>query len=203
MDFLQDLLVNPRGVNVVEVAGQLSSRGLEPVSHTPGGGGLVPITELPADGSGAFTVFDPDGNPVFFNTHPPELTEYAQWKAERPEPSMDVPVTLPLGQLVVCFDVKDLAASTRFYRDLGFELAAETEDSATFTALPPHTTTALAPSAYPVLLRRAETAKAHLAFRCEDPKAVAASIRALGIDVEETPHGPAFLDPDGRRVALL
>jgi catechol 2,3-dioxygenase-like lactoylglutathione lyase family enzyme len=205
MSFLDSLLINYRGASIHAVATELAGRGFEIVGHNRPHPELQLMLDengepLPDNECGDFTVIDPDGNPIFFNTHPPERAphEARNWLSD---PAMAADVTIPLGQLVLCFDVKDLATSLRFYQELGLSDLARTADSATMDSLHPQVRDDA--NGFPIRLRQAPAADQRLAFRCEDVDAVAASLRALGIEVLETLDGPAFVDPDDRRVSLM
>ena len=112
-------------------------------------------------------------------------------------------VSLPLGRQVLCYDVKDLEKSSQFYQRMGMQLAETTDDSATFTAIPPHATAAQLETSYLLRLRQANESGQGLAFICEDPAAISAEIQKRDIPMVETQYGPAFIDPQGRQVALI
>ncbi|MGJ8634098.1 MAG: VOC family protein [Luteolibacter sp.] len=54
----EPLMLNFRGANLNDVAAYLRSKGME----------SVPEVEVESDGSTGFTVTDPDGNLIYFNT---------------------------------------------------------------------------------------------------------------------------------------
>jgi catechol 2,3-dioxygenase-like lactoylglutathione lyase family enzyme len=101
----------------------------------------------------------------------------------------------------MCLDIKDLAASVRFYEELGLDVLHSTADSPTLGSL--HPQGLQNPTAFPIRLHQAPVAEARFSFRCDDVETAAASIRRLGINVVATPDGPAFVDPDDRRVVLM
>lgn len=195
--------MNFRGGNMRELASELSRRGFEPKTASPNTRGDVDLTELPVDGGGGFLLYDPDQNGTFFNTFPAELIDYARWTRDKTPMRPASEVSLPLGRLVLCFDVKDLEKSSQFYQRMGMQLAETTDDSATFTAIPPHATAAQLDTTYLLRLRQAKESGQGLAFICEDPAAVSAAIQKRGIPMMETQYGPAFIDPQGRQVALI
>ena len=195
--------MNFRGGNMRELASELSRRGFEPKITSPNTRGGVDLTELPVDGAGAFLLYDPDQNGTFFNTFPAELIDYAGWTRDKTPPRPASEVSLPLGRLVLNFDVKDLEKSAQFYQRMGMQLAETTDDSATFTAIPPHATAAQLETIYLLRLRQAKESGQGLGFICEDPAAVSAAIQKRGIPTMETQYGPAFIDPQGRQVALI
>jgi catechol 2,3-dioxygenase-like lactoylglutathione lyase family enzyme len=195
--------LNFRGGNLREIATELSRRGFEPKTASPGMKRVVDLTELPADGWGAFILYDPDQNGTFFNTFPAELIDYAGWTRDKTPSRPASEVSLPLGRLVLNFDVKDLEKSSQFYQRMGMQLAETTDDSATFTAIPPHATAAQLETMYLLRLRQAKESGQGLAFICKDPEAVSTAIQKRGIPMVETEYGPAFIDPQGRQVALI
>jgi len=195
--------MNFRGGNMRELASELSRRGFEPKTASPNTRGDVDLTELPADGGGGFLLYDPDQNGIFFNTFPAELIDYARWTRDKTPTRPASEVSLPLGRLVLCFDVKDLEKSSQFYQRMGMQLAETTDDSATFTAIPPHATAAQLETSYLLRLRQANESGQGLAFICEDPAAISAEIQKRDIPMVETQYGPAFIDPQGRQVALI
>jgi len=93
------------------------------------------------------------------------------------------------------------ATRVRFYQELGFDRFDRGSDAATLGSRPPHVDED--PNGFPLQLRQAATTGATLAFRCGDPEGVEATLRELGVELETTPDGPAFVDPDGRRIALI
>lgn len=204
MSFLRRPLVNFRGASIHALVTKLAKRGFQIVDHNLPDPELQLMLDddgepLPDNECGYFTVTDPDGNEVFFNTHPPERAPYiaASWLTD---PALVADVSIPLGKLVLCLGVKDLATSVRFYQELGFDLLDRGADTATLGALPPHVDED--PNGFPLELRQAVTADATLAFRCGDSEGVVATLRELGVELETTPDGSAFVDPDGRRIAL-
>ncbi len=203
LDFQPQPCINFRGQSIVESALELARRGYSVAN------GQVEATHIQSDGTGGFMVYDPDGHRMFFNTHAPELPDYEAWKNGTLKPgegshyntrdTMLTPVTLPLGDLVVCLDVKDLSASADFYRGMGFELVDRTPEAATLFPRPVRETR----YTFPVRLRQAVEPRYSFGFHCPDVDGVANEIRARGIDMISTPDGHAFVDPDENIVTLL
>ena len=210
MSFLEGPLINYRGASIHAVVTELAARGFEIIGHNTGPELQLMLDEngepLLDNECGAFSVIDPDGNDIFFNTHPPERAPYedGSWV---PDPGMAADVARPrsegiaLGGFVWCLEVKDLATSVRFYEELGLSVLGRAADSATLGSRHPHTSQD--PTAFPIRLCQAPEADVRLSFRCNDAEATAASIRALGIEVARGPDGPALVDPDSRRIVLV
>ena len=160
------------------------------------------------DEAGTFFVYDPDGHGMMFNTHAPERPRYDAWIHGTKPPgedgfhvadSMVTPVTVPLGDLVVCLDVTDLDASVSFYQGMGFEIIDQTPASVTIFSPPAREDR----SAFPIRLRQADESQYSFGFLCADVEGVSAEIEALGIEMVDTSDGPTFVDPDGNRVTLF
>ena len=195
--------INVRGPSIVETASELAKRGYAVASSA------IEETHVRGDGTGSFMVYDPDDHRLFFDTNAEERPIYDAWKSGtlargvgrhhewNPE---DVAEALPLGQLVVCLGVTDLAASTSFYRGMGFSTLEETPVSTTLFSRPPR------PNLYsfPLRLRKAPKPSYSFGFLCPDVQGVAQEIRARGVALTtEDADGPSFVDPDGNRVSLL
>jgi catechol 2,3-dioxygenase-like lactoylglutathione lyase family enzyme len=178
--------------------------------------GRVEVKHVQANEAGGFMVYDPDGHRMFFNTHSAEREPYEAWtngtlpnrRAARgwnvgatvQQNTSEVPVTLPLGQLVVCLDVKDLDASVSFYRGMGFEIIDDqTPVSVTLFSRPARENRL----AFPVRLHQAEAPRYSFGFLCEDVDGICNEIKARGIEIITTSDGPAFVDPDGNCVTLF
>ncbi|MGE4607665.1 MAG: VOC family protein [Myxococcota bacterium] len=209
MSFLERPLINYRGASIHALITELAARGFE-ILNLDQSAQLLMLDEngepLPDNECGAFSIIDPDGNEMFFNTHPPERAPYKDqnWLSD---PILAVEIArvrdegIGLGDLLMCLDIKDLAASVRFYEELGLDVLHSTADSTTLGSLHPHGLQN--PTAFPIRLHQAPVADARFSFRCDDAETVAASIRRLGINVVATRDGPAFVDPDDRRVVLM
>ena len=205
MDWLRVPCLNFRGPSILATGSELAKRGYE-LMGLDTEGEQVRRDHLQNDEAGFFSVYDPDGHHLFFNTHLDERMSYDAWKegeaaqgVSQQRTEVDVPVQLELGDLVVCLEVTDLPTSVSFYRGMGFAVIGEAEDTATLFAAPARRN----PHAFPLRLRQAKTPRFTFGFHCSDVEGVRASIEALGIEMVSTPDGPAFTDPDGNRVALL
>lgn len=202
LGFQRHPCINYRGASIVDNAFELAKRGYVLAN------GLVEATHVQGDGTGGFFVYDPDGHRTFFNSHPLERADYEAWKSGTLAPdagnhhtknAMVAPVSLPLGDLVVCLDVTDLSESVSFYRGMGFEIIDQTSESAILFSRPAREDR----FAFPVRLRQSVEPRFSFGFLCEDVDGVCDEIRARGIEIISTPDGPAFVDPDGNCVTLL
>jgi catechol 2,3-dioxygenase-like lactoylglutathione lyase family enzyme len=201
--------VNYRGASIHAMATELTSRGFQCWGIKQRG----PETQLFLDDdgnelrdneAGAFTIFDPDGYKLFFNTHPPEREPYENnvWGvddhmtaelAKGEEPA--------LGNFIFRIDVADLAASRDFYERMG--LAAEDAPDDAVDILGQHPHMLQDATAFAIRLRQADQPGATLLLRSDDPASVAASLRASGVDVEDGPDGPTLTDPNGQKLVLV
>lgn len=121
MTFLEGDVINFRGAHIHALMTDLRSAGVgvtgyniradqQPLAVDETG---VP---LPENAGGHFTVYDPDGHELFFNTHPWERAPFeAAMRAEPPAPS----------GVVYCLQVADLAASQAFYETLGLRVVPD------------------------------------------------------------------------------
>ena len=160
--------------------------------------------ELPVDEGGMFSIVDPDGHHLFFNTHAgEERASYEAWKRGSPGPgpqerkAMSSPVEMDLGQLVVCLDVVDLDTSVDFYRRLGMRLIERGERTATFAAEPARPN----PRTLPLLIRQAAIPRFSFGFRCT--AATVAALEARSIPIVGSGEHARCVDPDHHHIGLL
>ena len=210
MSFLKANLINYRGASIHAVETELKARGITILGHNTGPELELMLDDdgnpLPDNECGYFTVFDPDGNEIFFNTHPPEREPYedGRWV---PHENMAADIQNAttgeptLGRFVYRLDVKDLQASVAFYENLGLSALDSTDDSATMGSRHPHMKQD--PASFPISLRQAKESGSALLFFSEDPDAVADSIRARGLRVVLSQDGPVVTDPDQRSLLLV
>jgi catechol 2,3-dioxygenase-like lactoylglutathione lyase family enzyme len=111
-----------------------------------------------------------------------------------------VPVAVPLGQVAVCVDVRDLEQSLRFYEALGCAPAMSDQGGAVITfGRPGDEGDKRRDLSVSLLLRAARESHVGLAFLCDDVDAACREISKRGVELD----GPAFQDPDGRKVDLV
>ncbi len=124
--------LNFRGADIHALAAEHRERGFDLVGlaeydpsdsppdwHTDESGVALPLA-----GSASYTIMDPDGNVLFFDTVPLERERFA---AGQPYcwPGCDGNLQegqLPMGWLHVCLAVADIGASVSFYERLGLTL---------------------------------------------------------------------------------
>jgi catechol 2,3-dioxygenase-like lactoylglutathione lyase family enzyme len=197
MDWIPRNHINLRGPNIPDLARRLKDRGLTLRLDPP------LVRDHPeAPECGAFSLFDPDGAELFFNTNPGERgpweTERWDWGYKPGAPV--VPVTVPLGQVAVCVDSRDLEKSLRFYEALGCTPARWADGRSVVTFGP---SADEASAAYvcrvSLLLRPARESATGLAFLCEDVDRASEEISRRGVKLD----GQSFRDPDGRVVELV
>lgn len=150
---------------------------------------------------GDFTVYDPDGLALYFNTNPGERETFQTSHTHPVFPGgvTPVPVKLPLGDLVIRLSVVDPDVSESFYRRLGFN--AKSIEAGTLLRYVRGGAQTPQPGSPPLLLQASAQTGAEIAFLCQDVDAAIASLEAAGVDVQGSP--PAFTDLDAREVQLL
>ena len=128
MTFLQGDVINFRGAHIHALMTELRAAGVgvtgyniradqQPLAVDEAG---VP---LPENACGHFTVYDPDGHELFFNTHPWERATFeAAMRAGPGAPGTDA---LAPGRVVYRLHVADLAASQAFYETLGLRVVRD------------------------------------------------------------------------------
>ena len=200
MTFIKAGLINFRGAHIHSLMEQLQARGVDVTGYNEHPD--QPLLEdeagkpLADNECGHFTVHDPDGHELFFNTHPWERAPFeAELRRAQPVagPGSAVNGEQPLlGRFVYCLHVIDLQASRLFYETLG--LVA--------TPIPGGvrvTTPALHRGIHFVLhLRRSSAVGASLQFFCDIGNGAAWRDRGF---VQE-PGGWIGVDPDGRTLEL-
>ncbi len=121
MTFLEGDVINFRGAHIHKLMTELHTAGVrvtgyniradqQPLAVDEAG---VP---LPENECGHFTVYDPDGHELFFNTHP--------WERAPFEAAMRAGPRAP-GGIVYCLHVADLATSQAFYETLGLRVVLD------------------------------------------------------------------------------
>ena len=201
-DFLESPMINYRGPSILATGTELAERGY-PLYQGP-----TMINHIRGDEAGGLVIYDPDGHCMFFNTHAPERPRYDAWINGTNPPGEDgfyapdsevVPVTVGLGDLVVCLDVTDLDASVSFYQGMSFDIAHQAPGSVMVFSQP----AVESRYPFPIWLRQADEPRYAFGFLCADVEGVSAEIQARGIEMLDTPDGPTFVDPDGNRVTLF
>ena len=126
---LKGSIVNFRGIHIQQLAAELKSRGFALDSETDYDAEKYPAAwhqdaegrTLPAEGSGSFNVFDPDGMTLMFDTVPVERAIYTggarfSFEAGGGAAANNLPV---LGESTICLSVADIHSSASFYDRLG------------------------------------------------------------------------------------
>ena len=220
LNFVKANSINYRGASIHTMAAELTSRGFQcwGLNHRGTESQLFlddEGNELPNNEAGAFSIYDPDGYMLFFNTHPyeRELYENNVWPVPqaysgvlRKDDHMAAelekgPEGATLGRFLYQINVKDLGASRDFYERMG--LRAEHAAGSTVDITGQHSHMLQDPTAFPLRLRQADDSGITLLFRSDDPAAVADSLRSNGVDVEDGPDGPTSTDPNGQKLVLV
>lgn len=121
MTFLEGDVINFRGAHIHALMTEMRAAGVRVTDHNRRADQQPLMVDetgvpLPENACGHFTVYDPDGQELFFNTHP--------WEREPFEAAMRAGPPAP-GGLVYCLHVADLAASQAFYETLGLRVAPD------------------------------------------------------------------------------
>ncbi len=196
MTFLDADLINFRGAHIHRLMEEIQAAGVAVTGYNE-----MPEQQplrldedgepLPDNECGHFTVHDPDGHELFFNTHPHERAPFEAALAgsvgERDQADGS------LGRLVYCLDVMDLDASLAFYRSLGLRGLRE-GDGAWITPRAQH-------RGAHFLLRLRESRKAGSWLRFYGSDGNVSLLRSLGFSRDAFAWRGA--DPDGRRLEFV
>lgn len=198
MSFLDDNLINFRGAHIHQLKSQLETAGVavkgynELADQQP-----LMLDEhgepLPDNECGHFTVHDPDGHELFFNTHPPEREPFEAALVEVKPREAHEPTRSLLGQLIYCLEVTDLHRSIEFYETLGLTGARDTRGA--WIAPPTHHRSVH----FAFRLREESTAGSLLTFH--GANGTDDQFQTLGFVRNKA--GWTGVDPDGRRLELL
>ena len=219
-DFLKDNSINYRGASIHAMVTELTARGFQCRGHNVGVSELNLMQDddgnpLPDNEAGHFSVFDPDGYHLFFNTHPFERELYQNNVSafdigidgvRRADDHMAAevekgPEGATLGRFIYQINVKDISASRAFYEKLGLRAEAAAGGAFDLTGQHPHMLQD--PTAFPIRLRQADNPGNALLFRSGDPVAVAETLRSAGADIDDGSDGPTMTDPNGQRLVLV
>lgn len=196
MTFLDANVINFRGAHIHRLMIEIRTAGVVVTGYNE-----VPDQQplmldengepLPDNECGHFTVRDPDGHELFFNTHPHERAPFeaalAGGVSERNQGN-----AWP-GRVVYCLDVTDLDASLACYETLGLHARRES-DGAWITASAQH-------RAIDFLLQLRESGSATSRLRFYGGVGNVELLRSL--DFVPKTLGWAGTDPDRRRVVFL
>lgn len=195
MTFLKRNVINFRGAHIHDLMTRLQALGIRVTGHNE-----HPEQPLMLDAAGKprpdnecghFTVHDPDGHELFFNTHPHERQPFESALAGVAGGSVRVEGPF-LGRFVYCLDVRDLARSEEFYTTLG--LRTVRNDHGTWIAPVGH-------RAIQFVLQLREAADPDTVLRFYGGATNSEALRERGF----TRHGVGWRvdDPDGHRVEVL
>jgi catechol 2,3-dioxygenase-like lactoylglutathione lyase family enzyme len=136
MGFLEENLMNFRGGDIPALARELESRGFtlkdhhvyDPSKWPPAYNNDDSGKPLPYEDSGDFTVVDPDGNSLYFDSVPTERAMYRSDQRYCTPLSGAVRAEPALGPMLYHVPVRDLAAAREFYSRLGLSVTEETPE---------------------------------------------------------------------------
>lgn len=198
MTFLDANVINFRGVHIHRLMDEILAAGVDVTGYNemPDQQPLM-LDEtgepLPDNECGHFTVHDPDGHELFFNTHPHEREPFEAAMAEAGLEKARAASHQALGQLVYCLDVTDLDASLAFYETLGLRVLRDT-GVAWITPADRH-------RAIHFVLQLRESERAGSLLRFYGAIASGDTLQEQGFSRKAI--GWAGVDPDGRRLELL
>lgn len=219
LSFVKANSINYRGASVHALVTDLTARGIECHGHNAG---VRPVlfqdddgNPLPDNEAGHFSVYDPDGYHLFFNTHPHERELYENNVWARPhlfggklvpddhmaEELAKGPEGATLGEFIYRLDVRDLAASREFYERMGFAVEDAPDGATDLVGGHPHMLEY--PGAFRVRLRQANEPGFTFLFRSDDPSAIAKRVREASILVADAPGGLTITDPNGYELVLV
>ena len=196
MTFLDGNIVNFRGAHIHRLMDEILAAGVAVAGYNemPEQQPLMLDDEgkpLPHNECGHFTVHDPDGHELFFNTHPHERAPFEAALAG--EAGKRDQGAGSLGRLVYCLDVTDLDASLAFYQTLGL---CGSRGSGGAWVTPPARHRAIH-----FVLQLRESRSPGCLLRFYGGVANGDLLSPEGFDREA--NGWAGVDPDGRRVEFL
>ena len=131
MSFLNDCLINFRGAHIHNLKRELADRGINvKVFEELRDKEQLMLDDqgnpLPNNECGHFSVYDPDGHDLFFNTHPEERAPFDEAVLSSPSPVNNaISNDGLLGKLVYCLVVTNLRSSMTFYERLGLHVRRE------------------------------------------------------------------------------
>ena len=131
MSFLNDNLINFRGAHIHNLKHSISNQGIKVKTFEELRGEERLMLDdqgnpLPENECGHFSVYDPDGHDLFFNTHPEERAPFDEAVLSSPSSARDAISNVGLlGKLVYCLVVTNLRSSLSFYERLGLHVRRE------------------------------------------------------------------------------
>lgn len=196
MTFLDANVINFRGAHIHRLMHEILAAGMVVTGYNkmPDQQPLMLDAKgvpLPDNECGHFTVRDPDGHELFFNTHPHERQPF-EAALVGSVGERDQGDGLP-ACLVYCLDVTDLDASMAFYETLGL-LARPDSDGALITAPAKH-------RAIDFMLQLRESGRAGSRLRFYGGIGNGDRLRTLGFTRDAS--GWSGRDPDRRRLEFL
>ncbi|MYD98519.1 MAG: hypothetical protein F4X98_14210 [Gammaproteobacteria bacterium] len=196
MTFLKQNVINFRGGHIHELMTRLRALGIRVTGHNEHPEEQPLMLDAsgqprPDNECGHFTVRDPDGHELFFNTHPHERQPFESALAGVAVGSDRVEGPF-LGRFVYCLEVRNLARSVEFYTTLGMRTVCN--DHGTWIAPVGH-------RAIQFALQLREAADAGSVLRFYGATTNNAALRECGF----TRHGAAWRadDPEGHRLEVL
>ena len=204
MSFLNSPVLNFRGGHIHELLTELAPSGFVIEAYN-----TEPDTQLmrnengdplPENECGHFSVSDPDGTDILFNTLPVERKPYLnalRGKASQ-EDFLHGALKFGLHQVQIRFDTVALDNHISFYQKMGLSILRVSESGKLVTMGLDVTPPSAAVLGFAFQLRKADSPATSLVFHCQDPKEMVQALEAAGISVVACDEGLRRLDPDGR-----
>ena len=204
MSFLNSPVLNFRGGHIYELLTELSQCGFVIEEYNTEPGTLLMKDErgdpLPKNECGHFSVSDPDGREILFNTLPVERQPYLnalRGKAGQGD-FLHGALKFGLHQVQIRFDTVALDNHISFYQKMGLSILRVSESGKMVTMGLDVTPPSAAVLGFAFQLRKADSLATSLVFHCQDPKEMVQALEAAGISVVACEEGLRRLDPDGR-----
>ncbi len=204
MSFLDGPVINFRGGHIHKLMLALKQRGFVAEEYNTEPEVQLMRDEkgspLPANECGHFSVSDPDGREILFNTHPFERQPFED--ALRGLPRQDGldshPARRGFQQLQIRFDTEKLDDNRQFYAMLGLTILRSSQSGKRLTmgyeSCPPVATDL----GFALQLQQAALKATSLIFQYRDAQALAATLQAESLHLREHEGDWIGMDPDGR-----
>ncbi len=139
MSFLQDNLINLRGADIHQLKLRMNQVGI-PITvfeNLESEERLMLDDEgnpLPDNECGSFSIGDPDGHEIFFNTHREEREPFEKAIRVSSSTALETPWAEHVSRdLNYCLKISDLTACQRFYETLGLTVVRRGETASVYT----------------------------------------------------------------------
>ncbi len=206
MSFLNGPVLNLRGGHIHELLAELSQCGFVIEEYNTEPGTLLMRDEsgdpLPENECGHFSVSDPDGREILFNTLPVERKPFLnalRGKASQGD-FLHGELKFGLCQVHIRFDTVALDNHISFYQKMGLRILRLSESGELVTMGLDVSSTFEVDLGFAFQLRKSDCPATSLVFHCLDPKEMVQGLETVGASVGTCDEGLRCLDPDGRHL---